>query len=232
MDTAKRTSDDRLHYLQRGPAADILRLLQRHGPMSTKQLRVALGVSSLNAVREQLTSLTAAGLVQTSTLRQGAGRPTHLYALSSKAQALFPQGYDVLLKLLLAELADHTSQEQLQAILAGVSTRLAAHYGGQSAGQALQERLAQLARMSDERGTPITIVEKGNAVVLHEYSCPYFNVAQDTPNVCELEQQMLAQVLGRPVRLAKRIVDGHAGCEFVVDDGMVNQLSPTSNEAL
>ena len=138
----------------------------------------------------------------------------------------------MLLKLLLAELADRNSQEQLQAILAGVSTRLAEHYGGQSAGQALQERLAQLAQMSDERGTPITIVEKGNTVVLREYSCPYFNVAQDTPNVCELEQQMLAQVLGRPVRLAKRIVDGHAGCEFVIDDVVVNPLSSTPNEPL
>lgn len=232
MDTAKRTSEERLGYLQRGPAADILRLLQRNGPMSTKQLRTALGVSSLNAVREQLTGLTAEGLVQTSTLRQGAGRPTHLYALSSKAQALFSQGYDVLLKLLLAELADRNSQEQLQAILAGVSTRLAEHYGGQSAGQALQERLALLAQVSDERGIPITVVEKGNTVVLHEYSCPYFNVAQDTPNVCALEQQMLAQVLGRPVRLDKRIVDGHTGCEFVIDDVMAKQLSSTTHEAL
>ena len=230
MDTVKRISDDRLSYLQRGPAGDILRLLQRNGPMSTKQLREALGVSSLNAVREQLTSLAAAGLVETSTLRQGAGRPTHLYALSGKAQALFPQGYDVLLKLLLAELAARHSEEQLQAILTGVSARLAEHYGGQSDGQALQERLTQLARMSDQRGTPITIVEKGNVVVLHEYSCPYFNVAQETTNVCELEQQMLAQVLGRPVRLTRRIVDGHAGCQFVIDDAGGNNGSQAANE--
>lgn len=217
METAKWTSEDRISLTQRGPAGEILRLLQQNGPMSTKQLRAALGVSSLNAVREPLTGLAAAGLVQTSTMRQGAGRPTHLYALSEKAQALFPKGYDVLLKLLLEELAARVSREELQAILGGVSTRLAERYDGGEDGQALVERVAALARSFAEQGTPIAIVEHADELRLHEYSCPYYSVAQESSHICGIEQQMLEQVLGRPVRLTQRIVDGHAGCRFVID---------------
>lgn len=230
METAKRTQDESLTYLQRGPAGEILRLLQRNGPMSTKQLRAALGVSSLNGVREQLTSLAAAGLVQTSTLRQGAGRPTHLYALSDKAQALFPQGYDVLLRLLLQEIEAQHGREQLRTILAGVSARLADEYGGQAAEQELSERLRTLASVSADRGTPIAIVERDNAVLLHEYSCPYFNVAQQSDDVCAIEQRMLEQVLGRKVRLTQRMVDGHVGCQFVVDD-TIPDSDPTPTSA-
>jgi DeoR family suf operon transcriptional repressor len=218
METSKQTSADRVSFVQRGPAGEILRLLQQNGPMSTKQLRAVLGVSSLNAVREQLTSLAAAGLVQTTTLRQGTGRPTHLYGLSEKAQALFPKGYDVLLKLLLEELAARTAHDELAAILTGVSGRLAQLYGGAEEGQALSERLAALAQSYAEHGTPINIVERADALMLHEYSCPYYTVAQETSHVCGIEQQMLEQVLGRPVRLTRRIVDGHAGCQFVIDD--------------
>jgi predicted ArsR family transcriptional regulator len=205
-----------LNLPHRGPAGEILRLLQRNGPMSIKQLRDELGVRSLNAVREQLMSLTAEGLIQARPVRQGAGRPAFVYTLSAKAQQLFPKGYDVLLKLLLEELVAQEGRERVQALLAKVSARLAQQYGD-GAGQSLMERLAVLAEVSAARGTPIAIVEQGDEVLLNEYSCPYFNVAQDNQDVCAVEQRMLEQVLGRKVRLTRRMTDGHPGCQFAVE---------------
>jgi DeoR family transcriptional regulator, suf operon transcriptional repressor len=217
MDSAKHTIEDSLQYLQRGPAAEVLRLLQRNGPMSAKQLQAELGVRSLNAVREQLSSLSAAGLIRANSVRGGTGRPAFVYMLSEKAQALFPKGYDVLLKLLLEELDDQLGHERLQQILTGVSVRLAEHYSSHSGGSELEQRLASLAEALAQRGTPITIDERDDAVILHEYTCPYFTVAQENDGVCQIEQQMLEQVLGRKARLTRRIVDGHAGCQFIVE---------------
>lgn len=201
----------------RGPAGEILRLLQRNGPMSIKQLREALGVRSLNAVREQIMSLTAEGLIHAKPVRQPAGRPAFVYALSDKAQELFPKRYDVLLKLLLEELVAQEGRERLEAILTRVSARLAQQYGGDGEGQALEQRLAVLAEESAARGTPITISAQDDEVVLSEYSCPYFNVAQDNQDVCAVEQRMLERVLGRKIRLQRRMTEGHAGCHFVVE---------------
>lgn len=219
MELPKQVTEQQPGSVLRGPAGEILRLLQRHGSMTLKQLRAALGVSSLNAVREQIVSLTAAGLIQSSSVRQGAGRPAYAYALSDKAQALFPKGYDVLLKLLLEEIVEQEGRERLHKLLNGVSTRLAATYGGQADGQDLEQRLAVLAQSFAARGTPITIVEQAEGITLYEYSCPYFNVAQETHDVCALEQGMLEQVLGRNVKLTQRMVDGHIGCRFMIDNG-------------
>lgn len=217
METASQISGDAPGLPLRGPAGEILRLLQRHGPLNIKQLRELLGVRSLNAVREQILSLTAEGLIQATPVRQPAGRPAYVYALSDKAQALFPKGYDVLLKLVLEELVAQEGRERLQMLLGRVSARLAEEYGGQGEGQALHQRLAVLAQAFDERGTPITIIESAEAIELHGYSCPYFNVAQENGDVCAVEQRMVEQVLGRKVKLARRMVDGHVGCRFVVD---------------
>jgi DeoR family transcriptional regulator, suf operon transcriptional repressor len=217
MEAVKRTSSDVLNLIGRGPGGRILDLLQRNGPMSAKQLQAALGVSSLNAVREPLLSLSAAGLVSANAVRRGAGRPSYLYALTDKAQALFPKGYDVLLRLLLEEVLAQEGSERLREILQGVSARLAHEVVSDAEGQAIEERLTLLAEALDARGTPINIVEDDDAIVLHEYSCPYFDVAQQTSDVCSIERQMLEQVLGRPVRLTRRIVDGHVGCQFVVE---------------
>ncbi len=216
MEADNRQANDGLQLLQRGPAAEILRLLQRNGPLSARELQSALGVRSRNAVREQLLWLEAAGLLRAATRRSGQGRPAQVYTLSERAQALFPKGYDVLLKLLLEEIGARHGRDGLELLLDGVSARLAEQYGGKAGGQELAERLQVLAEAFDAHGIPITIVEQGDAVAVHEYSCPYYNVAQSESHVCAVEKQMLEQVLGRDVQLTRRMVDGHAGCEFLV----------------
>jgi len=218
MEEPNRQANDGLQLLQRGPAAEILRLLQRNGPLSARELQDALGLRSRNAVREQLLWLEAAGLLQAETRRSGQGRPAQQYALSERAQALFPKGYDVLLKLLLEEIGAQHGRDGLQQLLDGVSARLAEQYGGQDSGQELEQRLQVLAAAFDAHGTPITIVEHGDAVAVHEYSCPYYSVAQSDNHVCAVEKRMLEQVLGRNVQLTRRLVDGHAGCEFIVGE--------------
>ncbi len=201
--------------LERSPAGAILRLLQRHGSLTIKQLQSELGVRSLNAVREQLAHLSAAGLITATAQRQGTGRPAHVYALSERAQRLFPNGYDTLLKLLLEEIAAREGREELQKILSGVGQRLADEYGEHA--DELGQRLQTLQQMSEIRGTPIAIHDADGVTTLHKYNCPYFDLAKSTSAVCTVEQHMIEQVLGRSVRLTERIVDGHTGCCFVVE---------------
>src|SRR3954449_3875792 len=115
---------EQVNYGQRGPAAEILRLLQRQGPQNVKGLEAELGVST-NAVREQLQHLMAAELITVSKVRNGAGRPAHVYSLSDKAQGLFPQASDVLLRLLLETLVQHDGVAGTQRVLNAVAERLA-----------------------------------------------------------------------------------------------------------
>ena len=162
---------DDLSFGQRGPASAILRLLQQRGPQSVKALEAELGVST-NAVREQLQHLLEAGLIRIGKVRRGAGRPAHVYSLSDKAQRLFPQAYDVLLELLLDEIVKQDGAAHAQQLLNAVGERLAEDFTGGVKSADLREQLESVSATLAERGMPVTILEKDNAVTLHTWSCP------------------------------------------------------------
>ena len=202
-------------YGHRGPAAEILRLIQRHGPQEIKSLEEKLGVSA-NAVREQLQYLLGAGLVSARKLRRGAGRPAHVYSLTAKGQALFPQGYDVLLKLLIEELVKAEGAERAQQLLNAVGERLAEDMTGGEHDVDLRKQVQHVVDALDQRGMPIVMQEEG-VVALQAWSCPYVSVARDHPEICEMEQHMLERALGARVTIAQRMIDGHVGCKFLVE---------------
>lgn len=199
------------------PASTILRLLQRQGPTSVKQLEHELGVST-NAVREQLTQLQAAELIHVTRLSQGAGRPLHLYSLTTRAQQLLSPGADTLLNLLLEEILAQDGVAKIRRLLDGVSQRLAHKYVGNPA-TTLTERLHDLQVSLAQHSMPLTMVEHGDSLELHAWSCPYVDVATDHREICDMEAHVLEQALGQPVHLGQRIVDGAVGCCFVVGKG-------------
>src|SRR5438105_966252 len=72
------------------PRAAILRLLQKRGQASIKDMELTLGVTA-TAVREQLSHLMAEGVVDAVRVRGEVGRPFYVYHLTDKAQELFPK---------------------------------------------------------------------------------------------------------------------------------------------
>jgi predicted ArsR family transcriptional regulator len=200
----------------RGPASEILQLLQRRGPLSIKALEEALGVST-NAVREQLQHLLAADLITTSKVRHGTGRPAHVYALSDKAQALFPQSYGVLVKLLIEEIVKTSGAPAAQQLLNVVGERLGDELAQDHATEALRERVHAVVAVLEQRGTPVTLQEDEHSLSLQGWSCPYFDLARDDHGLCEMERHMLEHALGAQVTIAERRFDGHAGCRFTIE---------------
>lgn len=64
--------------------------------MTAAELSEALGIGAVG-VRQHLALLERDGLVHASGVRRAVGRPSHLYALTEAAEALFPKAYDHLL---------------------------------------------------------------------------------------------------------------------------------------
>ena len=207
---------DQVSLGQRGPAAEILRMLQRQGPKNVKALETELGVST-NAVREQLQQLQNAGLVQVSKVRRGAGRPAHVYSLSEKAQALFPQPYDVVLKLLIEEIVSADGVASAQRMLNSVGQRMAEGLSDEDGSLSLRERIEVTAAALGARGMPITVSENGDSLTLHSWACPYHQLARSHQGICEMEQHMLERALGASVTITERMPDGFAGCKFVIE---------------
>src|SRR5690349_24672388 len=84
------------------PSAAIVRLLQKRGQASIKELELALGVTA-TAVREQLSHLMAEGVVDSARVRGEVGRPFYVYHLTDKAQEMLPKAYGTLARVLLEE---------------------------------------------------------------------------------------------------------------------------------
>ena len=204
------------------PAYDILQYLLHHGSATVKELEEVLGVST-TSVREQLTHLTNQALITPQKVRQGPGRPLNRYVLTSKAQSLFPKGYDVLINVLLEEILRTHGAEHLAELLTRVGIRLAEQYDLPAAHDALRERLMALAYAMNEQGMPIKIAQTEDGWVVSEYGCPYFEVAQEHSHVCTMERRMLEAAIGLEVELSQRMVEGHHGCHFVVKP---RELSP------
>lgn len=207
---------DQADLMLSGPAADVLRLLRQHGPQSVKSLGTELGVTE-NAVREQLQRLQAAGLINIDKVRRGTGRPAHLYSLSDKGHHLFPQRHDILLKLLLEQIAAEDGAERAQQLLRAVGTRMADEFVGTESIAEPRDQLDKVVATLAQRGMPIAVVEHEEMLTLHEWSCPFHTLARENAGICEMERQMLERALGTQVTLAERMLDGFVGCKFVIE---------------
>jgi predicted ArsR family transcriptional regulator len=201
-----------LRHDDQSSASGIIRYLQRNGEATIRQLEDALQVST-TAVREQLTHLQAEGLVLIRSERHGPGRPRSVYALSEKAQSRFPKQYDRLIALLLHEL-NSEGQERVNALLERVSQRLADEYAARMNGTDVQERLKELRQLLEARGVAVEVVADSNTIQL--FSCPYYEIAHEHPEVCSMERQMLEYVLGEKLVLESSIREGGHNCRFVV----------------
>ena len=197
------------------PAAQILKLLQQQGVLTIKDIEAALGVTT-TAVRQQLATLQAEGLLSTATVREKRGRPHATYRLSDKGQKLFARGYENLAQVLLEEVLDLTEPERVHQLLQRISARLGAQYAEHVQGSELEDRLRQLVLALEQRGIISKVEEEDCAFVLTEYGCPYYGLAQEHREICGVEIEAMGKVLGSEVVLNQSQLDGHHGCRFQV----------------
>jgi DeoR family transcriptional regulator, suf operon transcriptional repressor len=209
------------------PRGEVLRYIQRQGSASIKDLEAAMGVTT-TAVREQVTHLLNEGFLQATRVRGEIGRPYYVYSLTAKAQELFPKDYATLAVLLLEETLAMYGPDGLRALLNRVSRRMAEKFAGYgSQGSELSQKLLGLVAALGETGMEVSMVpvpETEGAFVLKTATCPYFDVARSHREICEMEQEMMADLLGPGVgvKLSGCIIDGRYACEF-----RVTPTSPT-----
>ncbi|MEO5952279.1 MAG: hypothetical protein ABIQ44_07430 [Chloroflexia bacterium] len=206
------------------PRAEVLKIVQRLGSVSVKELEAEMGVTT-TAVREQVAYLLKEDLLQATRVRGDIGRPYYVYSLTAKSQELFPKDYATLARLLLEETLEMHGAEGLRALLNRVSMRIASKLTVDPEASELSQKLLGLVASFSETGMEVSMMpvqnEEGvsNGYVLKAHSCPYFDVARTHREICDMEQEMLVDLLGPgvSVELHDRIVDGACACEFHVN---------------
>jgi predicted ArsR family transcriptional regulator len=200
------------------PRAEVLRFVQRNGSASVKDLEAALGVTT-TAVREQVAHLLHEGFLQATRVRGEIGRPYYVYSLTEKAQDLFPKDYATLAMLLLQETLALHGPEGLRSLLNRVSARMAEKFADHTQGNELSQKLLGLVAALGDAGMEVSMVpiaEQEGDFVLKTHTCPYFDVAKNHREICDMEQEMMSDLLGPGVgvRLDSCILDGQHACGF------------------
>jgi predicted ArsR family transcriptional regulator len=198
------------------PAWQIVEHLQRHHSASIKELEALLGVTT-TAVRQHLQTLQAEGYVDRKTVHAGVGRPHHVYVITEAAHELFQCHCDDLALTMLEEMFEMVGRDRVSLLLKKVSNRLAARYAGSVTADALRSRVEQMAGVLNRQGvlTDVT-AEDENVIILKTYNCPYHELAQEHRQICDMDQDMMQQVLGSEVSLSACIMDGDGGCSFTI----------------
>src|SRR5438309_1275928 len=94
----------------------LLDLIRRYGPLSISEMVERLGVTP-TAVRNRLTRLVSAGMVERRTERGTRGRPKHTYGASVEAQKQLGQNYADLAVVLWEEMMGTVEDPRLRRAL-------------------------------------------------------------------------------------------------------------------
>lgn len=199
------------------PLWQIIEYLQRNGSATIKEMEDLLGITT-TAVRQHLTTLLVEGYIERRVVHAGVGRPHHAYFTTHKVQELFACQCDDLALTLLQEVFALEGQERALQLLDRVGTRLARRYSSGIRSSLLQERVHELAGSLNGNGVLAdAYAQDGDTILLRTYNCPFHELAHEHREICEMDTNMMRKVLGSEVSLSACMLDGHAGCTFVVN---------------
>lgn len=169
----------------------------RKGPASVNDLAGVMDVTP-NAVRAQLTTLGAEGLVEAHGKRPGSRRPEVLYRLTVEGEEIFPKAYTLLLEQTLDTLRTALDPEEYERMVERIGRDLA---------ERLMDGTVDRDPLSPTEAVDV-LVKLGGVGVLEDIGgdmvfrgtgCPLSRVAPHQPDVCRIAAALLSELTGRPV---------------------------------
>ncbi len=194
---------------------EVLELLRRKGRCSAEMIASDLGVSA-NAVRQHLTNLERGGFVVSQPEKGGRGRPSLLFALTERADSIFPKRYGQLATMVLQDLQETGGPNALDELFARVAARHAGAIEKDLVGLDFDEKLRRVVAWIGRAGTLAEQSETPEGVKVTIHNCPFRNTALKFPQVCTITPQLVTRLLGAPVSQAESIHRRDAYCSFVV----------------
>jgi len=194
----------------------ILKSIKTRGDARAEELAGDLGVT-VSAMRQHLASLSSDGLVSYKEVRDGRGRPRHIYFVTDKADALFPRNYPELTNELLGYV-DEADHELLEKAFRRRRDRRIRQANARLAGKSFEERVLELTRILDEDGYLATMEPaEGGGYRIIEHNCAILAIAQRYGQACSSEIEFIRSVLSdAEVNRVSHIVSGERHCAYLV----------------
>lgn len=153
-----------------------------------------------NAVRAHLLSLERDGLIKQSGIQRGTRKPHFAYELTSEAENLFPKAYDALLNQLIAVLKARLTSKALREVLREVGRSLARPQTSDKKSGDLETRAEKALTALEAIGGTARLEKEDGKLFIRSGSCPLATAVAEHPEVCQLAESLLSEVIGANVR--------------------------------
>ena len=194
----------------------LLVAIKNDGEATTEQLAKETFLSP-GAVRSHLLALEAQGLVSFLRVRDGPGRPRHVFRLTANGESLFPQLYAEMANLLLSAIEAEDVAVVERVLDRYLRTQLDLAKANLTAPDR-PERLLELVDMVDRYGyfPRLEVLDNGPANFTLRH-CPLLAVAEQHPSICEVECRALKDVLpGAEVARTAHRLQGDPNCTYTI----------------
>ena len=193
--------------------AELLDLLRCDGPLGVVELAEAVEVTP-TAIRQRLSRLLAQDLIERDVERCGRGRPRHRYRLTNKGLRLTGSNFTDLALALWSQLGTIENEEIRSELVGRVVKALAEGYAKEVRGVTVSERMRSLAGLLTRRRVPFSVDGPPMEPVLTAHACPYPDLAEADPSICDLERMLFSELLGEEVQLKQSHEGGRTRCQF------------------
>ncbi len=196
----------------------IIQLLLESGPITAGSIGERLGLSAAG-VRRHLDALIEAGDAEAHAAaawqQEGRGRPAKRYRLTAGGRAKLDHTYDDLASAAMRQLREIGGEDairtfarrRIDSILAGVEAA-----DGDADIEPAADRIADALSNAGYATTTTRVGGPIQGVQICQHHCPVSHVAEEFPELCEAEQEAMAEVLGTHVQRLATIVNGDFAC--------------------
>nr|WP_295921951.1 metalloregulator ArsR/SmtB family transcription factor [uncultured Dyadobacter sp.] len=198
----------------------VIWMLKTTGPQPLTAIAEELNITTEGA-RFQLLKLAGEGLVQSSTVSKGRGRPQQIWALTKEGESRFPDSHAELTVKLISTIRDTLGQEALNAVIEANSQNGLRKYMNETDGAVhLEDRIARLAGIRDQEGYMVEYMKDAEGYLLIENHCPICAAATACQDFCRYELNTFQAVLGDgvDVRRVDHILAGARRCAYRISE--------------
>ncbi|MEP7327300.1 MAG: ArsR family transcriptional regulator [Gemmatimonadota bacterium] len=197
-----------------GTAGRIVALLRRR-PMTIDDLAGKLGLTR-TAVRAQLTTLLADGVIEPRGTRPSSSKPARMYGMTPDAELQLSMAYIPVLTQLLDTLAARLPAEEFDGLLREVGHNLVS--GPSLPRGDLRDRVTAANGLLIDLGGLTEVSEERGLYVIRSHGCPLAAATRNHPAACNIIESLLREMIGQPVtQCCDR--EGRARCCFEVSAG-------------
>jgi len=195
-------------------------MLKTRGPQPLTAIASEMKVTTEGA-RFQLLKLANEGLVESSTVSKGRGRPQQIWALTNEGQNRFPDMHAELTVKLISMIRETLGEAALDAVIEANGQSGVVKYQQELNGIVdLEKKVAQLAEVRDREGYMAEYEKDEEGFLLIENHCPICAAATECQNFCVSELKTFRTVLGENVKIKRvdHILSGSRRCAYRIQE--------------